>query len=388
MASAKIDETIAAGAPRLTLTQEREGFVLRAGGEWMVGGAAELDARLSLLTLPSGERVILDLSQIDRLDTAGAWLLLRTERRLLGRGNRVELRGLRPVFAPLLSQLRASSKEPPASLGQERAPALVAFLARIGEMTLRLLRRGVAMLGFFGLVTVTAAALLRHPRRLRLVATVAQMEHTGVNALPIVGLLSFLIGIVIAYQGYDQLRRFGAEIYTVNLLAVGILRELGVLMTAIILAGRSGSAFTAQIGTMRVTEEIDAMRAIGLDPVEVLVIPRLLALLFTLPMLTLFADFMGIVGGAFLSAVALGIPAAQFVTQLHSALSPSTFWIGLVKAPFFAAIIALIGCYEGFQVSRSAESVGRLTTLSVVEAIFFVIVTDAAFSILFSVLKI
>lgn len=387
MASASIKEIAAADRPTLSLAEEGEAFVFRAGGAWILGTATEIDALLSLLTLPGGRRVILDLSAIDRLDTAGAWLLLRTERRLLGLGNRLELRGLRPVFQPLLSQLRASSREP-VSIAEERVPAIVAFLGRIGEVTLGLLRRGVRMLGFLGLVCVTAATLLRRPRRLRVAATVVQMEQTGVNALPIVGLLSFLIGIVITYQGYDQLRRFGAEIYTVNLLAVGILRELGVLMTAIILAGRSGSAFTAQIGTMRVTEEIDAMRAIGLDPIEVLVIPRLLALLLTLPMLTLFADFMGMVGGAVLSAVALGIPPVQFVSQLHLAVHPTTVWIGLVKAPFFAAIIALIGCYEGFQVSRSAESVGRLTTLSVVEAIFLVIVIDAAFSVLFSLMQI
>ena len=227
-----------------------------------------------------------------------------------------------------------------------------------------------------------------HPRRLRLTALVAQMEQTGVNAVPIVGLLSFLIGVVLAYQGADQLRRFGAEIYTVNLLGVGILRELGVLMAAIIIAGRSGSAFTAQIGTMRVNEEIDAMRTIGLDPVEVLVIPRLFGLMLTLPMLTLCANLLGIFGGALMSWVALGITPPQFTRQLQSALYAWTFWIGLVKAPFFAFIIALIGCYEGFQVARSAESVGRMTTLSVVEAIFFVIVADAAFSIVFSILKI
>jgi phospholipid/cholesterol/gamma-HCH transport system permease protein len=214
------------------------------------------------------------------------------------------------------------------------------------------------------------------------------VEQTGVNALPIVGLLSFLIGVVLAYQGADQLRRFGAEIYTVNLLGAGILRELGVLMAAIIIAGRSGSAFTAQIGTMRVNEEIDALRTIGLDPVEVLVIPRLFGLLLTLPMLTLYANAMALFGGCMMAWAALDITIPQFIRQLQSSLYPSTFWIGLLKAPFFAAIIALIGCYEGFQVARSAESVGRLTTLSVVESIFFVIVTDAAFSIFFSVLQI
>ncbi len=386
--STKLKAAVAADAPRLSLTEKDGASFLCAGGAWTVNVAAELDGRLSRLSLPSGESVVLDLSAIDSLDTAGAWLLLRTERALLRRGNRVETRGLSPVFAPLLAQLRAASAQAPVLPEREGAPAVAAFLARIGEMTLALLGRGLGMIGFLGLVAATGLSLLRHPRRLRLTATIAQMEQTGVNALPIVGLLSFLIGIVIAYQGSDQLRRFGAEIYTVNLLAVGILRELGVLMTAIIIAGRSGSAFTAQIGTMRVTQEIDALHTIGLDPIEVLVMPRLLALFVTLPLLTLFADFMGLLGGSFLSAIALGIPAQEFMSQLRLALSPWTLWIGLIKAPFFAVIIALIGCYEGFQVSRSAESVGRLTTLSVVEAIFLVIVLDAAFSVLFAVLKI
>ncbi len=388
MPNAKAAGSAAFEAPTLAVFEEGGGFVLRAEGEWLVETAGLLDETLSRLALPKGGRVVFDLSRLSRLDTAGAWLLLRTEGELSRRANRVEMRGLPPLFAPLLAQLRASGAGAgPGALREEVSPFL-AFLAHLGEITLSLSRRGAGMLAFFGVIVAAAATLLGHPRRLRFKATIVQMEDTGVNALAIVGLLSFLIGIVIAYQGSDQLRRFGAEIYTVNLLGVGILRELGVLMTAIIVAGRSGSAFTAQIGTMRVTEEIDALRAIGLDPVEVLVMPRFIALLLTLPMLTLFADFMGLLGGAFLSATALGIPIPQFLGQLRSALSPSTFWIGLIKAPFFAAIIALIGCYEGFEVSRSAESVGRLTTLSVVESIFLVIVTDAAFSVLFSVLRI
>jgi phospholipid/cholesterol/gamma-HCH transport system permease protein len=214
------------------------------------------------------------------------------------------------------------------------------------------------------------------------------MEQAGVNAMPIVGLLSFLIGVVFAYQGADQLRRFGAEIYTVNLLGIAILRELGVLLTAIIIAGRSGSAFTAQIGTMQVNEEIDALRTLGLDPVEVLVVPRILGLALTLPLLAIYADFMGLLGGCLMSWASLGILIPTFLDQLRSAIGEWTFWVGIVKAPFFAAIIALVGCYEGFNVERSADSVGRLTTQSVVEAIFLVILADAAFSILFSLLHI
>jgi phospholipid/cholesterol/gamma-HCH transport system permease protein len=374
----------------VTLAAAREGgsLVLAAAGSWLVATAADLDRSLTALDLPQGRQVSLDLSGIDRLDTAGAWLVLRTEHDLLARGNAVEIRNLPAAFAPLFEQVRAGGRVRAVTHPRPAHHTLIGFVARIGEVTIEQAARGYSILGFFGLVCQTAFAVLRDPRRLRVTAMLAQMERTGVDALPIVGLLSFLIGIVIAFQGADQLRQFGAEIYTVNLLGVGMLRELAVLMTAIILAGRSGSAFTAQLGTMRVNEEIDAMRAIGLDPIEVLVIPRLFALLLTLPMLTLYADFAGLFGGWLMTWAALGFTVPQFLRQLHSALSGWTFWIGVIKSPFFATIIALVGCYEGLRVGRSAESVGRQTTLSVVEAIFLVIVSDAAFSILFSILQI
>ncbi len=376
------------GTATLVTAKGEESLVLRVAGRWLVTTAADIDRSLCALDLPQGRHVTLDLSGIDRLDTAGAWLVLRTEHDLLARGNAVEIKNLQPGFAPLFEQVRAGGAVHPVSHPRPAHHTFAGFVARIGEVTLGLLARGYSILGFLGLVSVTAFAVLRHPRRLRLTAMLAQMERTGVDALPIVGLLSFLIGIVIAFQGADQLRQFGAQIYTVNLLGVGMLRELAVLMTSIILAGRSGSAFTAQLGTMRVNEEIDAMRAIGLDPIAVLVIPRLFALLLTLPMLTLYADFAGLLGGWLMTWGALGITVPQFLNQLHLALGGWTFWIGVIKSPFFAAIIALVGCYEGLCVGRSAESVGRQTTLSVVESIFLVIVGDAAFSILFSILQI
>src|SRR6266446_2057934 len=244
-------------AATLVASQAPGSLVLSAAGEWLVTTAADLDQKLRALRMPTGTRVTLDLAGIDRLDTAGAWLLLRTEHDLIARGNVVEMRHLRPSFEALIA-------------------------------------RSYSILGFFGVVSATALRLVLHPRRLRTTAVVAQMEQTGVNALPIVGLLNFLIGVVIAFQGADYLRPYGLENYTVPLTGASISRVLGVLLTAIILAGRSGSAFTAQIGTMRVNEEIDAMLTIGLDPVDVLVLPRLFALLVTLPMLTLCANFMGV----------------------------------------------------------------------------------------------
>jgi phospholipid/cholesterol/gamma-HCH transport system permease protein len=379
---------MASVAATLVESEDPGALVFAAAGEWLVATAAELDRGLRAMQLPSGKRVTFDLAGIDRLDTAGAWLLLRTEHDLAARGNAVEIRNLRPNFVPLLDQVRTGGMVVPARHPRPAHHTITGFLARIGEISLGLLARAYSILGFFGAVCVTASRLLRRPHGLRMTALVAQMEQTGVNALPIVGLLSFLVGVVLAYQGADQLRRFGAEIYTVNLLGAGILRELGVLMTAIIIAGRSGSAFTAQIGTMRVNEEIDALRTIGLDPIEVLVIPRLFGLMLTLPMLTLYANILGLFGGCLMAWNSLSITPPQFLRQLQSSLYPWTFWIGLIKAPFFAFIIALIGCYEGFQVARSAESVGRLTTLSVVEAIFLVIVADAGFSIFFSIIRI
>jgi phospholipid/cholesterol/gamma-HCH transport system permease protein len=378
---------MATAAATLVKTEDADQLVLSAEGEWLVAAAADLDRRLQALDLPAHRPVTIDLSGIKRIDSAGAWLLLRTEHDLSARGNPVKISNLAPTFAPLFAQVRAGGFLTPATHPRPDH-SLIGFFAQVGEITFGLFRRAHSILGFFGLVCLTMTRLIRHPGRLRLTAMVVQMEQTGVNALPIVGMLSFLVGVVIAYQGADQLRRFGAEIYTVDLLAVGILRELGVLMTAIIIAGRSGSAFTAQIGTMRVSQEIDALRTLGLDPVEVLVIPRLFGLLLTLPMLTLYANLMGLLGGCLMAWGVLGISISQFLRELQYAVSTRTFWVGLSKAPFFAGIIAMIGCYEGFQVSGSAESVGRLTTLSVVESIFLVIVTDAAFSVLFSVLKI
>ena len=371
----------------LVASEESGSLVLAATGEWLVATAADLDRRLRGIEVPRGGRVLLDLTGIDRLDTAGAWLLLRTEHDLTARGNIVEMRNLRASFEPLIDQVRTAGFAPPARHPRPAHHTIAGFIARIGQISVGLIARAYSILGFFGVVCATAGRLARHPWRLNMTAIAAQMEQTGVNALPIVALLTFLIGIVIAYQGADYLRFYGLESYTVQLTGASILRELGVLLTAIILAGRSGSAFTAQIGTMRVNEEIDAMRTIGLDPLEVLVLPRLFGLVLTLPMLTLCANFMGIFGGGLMAWSQLGIGIPQFLNQL-STIAPWSFWIGMIKSPFFAVVIALIGCYEGFQVAVSAESVGRLTTLSVVEAIFLVIVTDAVFSIFFSSLQI
>src|SRR6267378_1100945 len=247
---------MASVAATLVESEDPGALVFAAAGEWLVATAAERDRRLRAIQLPSGKRVTFDLAGIDRLDTAGAWLLLRTEHDFAALGNAVEIRNLRSNFAPLLDQVRAGGMVVPAPHPRPAHHTITGFLARIGEISLGLFARAYSILGFFGIASATALRLILHPRRLRMTAVVAQMEQTGVNALPIVGLLTFLIGVVIAFQGADYLRPYGLENYTVPLTGASISRELGVLLTAIILAGRSGSAFTAQIGTMRVNEEI------------------------------------------------------------------------------------------------------------------------------------
>ena len=367
------------------LHAEGDALLLSASGRWVVAEAGRLDRALRQLeSLDPRRRLRIDLGAVEQIDTVGAWLLLRAQRKLEGRGLATSLENVAAEFAPLFEQVARSEPVPERPGPRGLAEHILAAVAKVGGNTIAALLAGRELLGFFGLVVVTLLRTLRHPGRLRWVSVVTQMERTGVTALPILGMLSFLIGVVLAFQGADQLRRFGAEVFAVNLLGVGILRELGVLLTAIIVAGRSGSAFTAEIGAMEVNEEIDAMRTLGLDPVEVLVLPRLFGLVVVLPLLAAYADFMALLGGALMSWSTLGIGPPVFVRQLHQAVGEWTFLVGILKAPFFAATIALVGCHAGLMVSRNAESVGRLTTLSVVRSIFLVIIIDAAFSVLYS----
>ncbi|NBB83717.1 MAG: MlaE family lipid ABC transporter permease subunit [Alphaproteobacteria bacterium] len=327
-------------------------------------------------------RAVIDLAGLDTLDTAGACLVTRLEGRLRGAGLEVERRGLDDHRAGLLDAVAEAETDEP--MGPPPPSAPIRFLVHLGQSTEAVYRDGASLLGFFGLLVVKTGRAAAQPRRLRGTAIASHVEQAGVNAMPIVGLLSFLIGVVLAYQGADQLARFGAEIFTVNLVGIAVLREMGGLITAIIVAGRSGSAFTAQIGTMKVNQEIDALQTLGLDPIDLLVLPRVVALLIALPMLTFFANILGLMGGGLMAWAALGIAPATFVDQLQMAVGVEQLWIGMVKAPVFAFTIAMVGCYQGLKVSGSAESVGRMTTQAVVQSIFLVIVIDAAFSILFS----
>ncbi|MBV9550599.1 MAG: MlaE family lipid ABC transporter permease subunit [Alphaproteobacteria bacterium] len=358
---------------------------LELGGSWTIGASAHLDRQLRALRAEGP--VTMDASGLEKLDSSGAWLLLRTRRALEAAGTKVTGPDLPENYRPLLESLEQA--KPVAAQKPRRGHSFVRRLYHIGKATMHALGQAYSMLGYLGRVTVETGEAVTKPRHnLRIAAMINQVEETGINALPIVGLLSFLIGVVLAYQGVDQLRKFGAEIFTINILGVGLLREIGGLITAIIVAGRSGSAFTAQIGTMRVNEEIDAMQTMGLNTVDNLVLPRIIGLVIAMPLLTFFADLMGLMGGATMCYFNLHITVPVFLRQLQEAVSTNTFLVGIIKAPVFAFVIALVGCYEGFQVERNAASVGALTTRSVVEAIFLVIVLDAAFSVMFSVLGI
>jgi phospholipid/cholesterol/gamma-HCH transport system permease protein len=368
----------------LTSARQDDRLLIEAGGRWTLATLAELDAERARLLAgaPGGGQAAIDLRALERLDTAGAWLLHRIRCDLDGQGWRTEWSGARDAHAALLAEIRRLAPEPMPPAPEVNP--LVRLVAELGHSTLAALEEAARLLSFFGQTVSTLGRILLRPGRLRLTSLTHHLEQSCVNALPIVGLIAFLIGIVMAYQGADQLRRFGAEIYTVDLLAISTLREIGILITAVVVAGRSGSAFTAQIGMMKVNEEVDALRTMGLDPFEVLVLPRVIALMIALPLLAFFADMMALFGGALMCVFTLDVSPEQYLSRLSYAIWPRTFWVGIVKAPVFAFLIAMVGCYEGLTVDGSAESVGRKTTLAVVVGIFLVIVFDAIFSVVFS----
>lgn len=365
--------------------REASTLTLLAGGDWTVATAVHYDRELAHFDLSGIREMKIDASGVGRMDSAGAWLLIRTRRESEDAGVKVTSFAVPAAFNTLLDMLDQTHNAPPVELPPR--PTLIHLVERVGRATVQAGSTGIGLLSYLGQVAIETFEAITNPKQeLRFTALIKQIEDTGLNALPIVGLLAFLIGVVLAYQGIDQLRRFGAETFTIDLVGVGICREIGGLITAIIVAGRSGSAFTAQIGTMQVNEEVSAMETIGLNVVEVLVLPRMIGLIITLPILTLWADLMGTFGGFVMVYADLGISIPAFLRELHGALDSTTFWLGIIKAPVFAMIIALVGCYEGLRVERNAASVGALTTRSVVESIFLVIVFDAGFSVLFSIL--
>ena len=367
-------------------------FTLRADGDdaqtlvlsgaLLVSGIAGLDRDLRALE-EAGETPVdaIDLAGVDEIDTAGAWLVCRLAR---GWGATIVGAGEKParLIAAVRAAMPAIAPEP--SPAPENLPPAFAVLDELGRDVTGAGHGAVNVLGFFGALMVAAGTMLRHPRRFRAKALVHQMELVGVNSLLIIGLMSFLIGVVIAQQGAVQLQQFGAEIYTINLTGRLSMRELGVLMTAIMVAGRSGSAFAAQLGTMKLTEEIDAMRIIGVSPMEALVLPRVLASVLMLPLLGFYSAVIAIIGGATVGNFALDIPFFTFLSRIKEVLPMNDLWVGLIKGPVFGLIVGMAGCYQGLQVTGNSEEVGRRTTQAVVQAIFAVIVLDAFFAVFFT----
>jgi len=367
--------------PTLRYVERGGASVLEVGGTWTVFSMGSLRTAIEKArrSAAGGNRAAanrVDATQLHRLDTAGALEILQ----LAGGGPDTEIQTAEERHAELFKVVRDNMCVPPKP---RHVDWITQWLEELGRDLIGLGKQTAALCAFIGEIVVVFLGACVQPRRFRVGAIVRQMLEVWIKALLIVGVLTFLIGVVIAYQGVQQLRQFGAETFTVEAVGIGMFRELGVLLTAIIVAGRSGSAFTAQIGTMQVNQEVDAMRTIGLNPIEWLVLPRILALVLAMPLLAFWGNMTGLLGGAVACTIYLDFTFVQFFDRLRDTVGIWHFYTGMIKSPVFGFIIAAIGCFEGLQVRGSAESVGQLTTRSVVESIFCVIVLDAVFSIIF-----
>ena len=354
-------------------TDQRHGSVYRVAGSITISRAATTQREIDAL----GDPLTIDLSAIDRMDTVGAWIIYRTVR---DRGAKVI--GASRDEASLLKQVEEF--DVPTRVVPDEKHDLFAVLREFGEWVSEMGMTLLGLLAFFGSTLVGFGNLIRRPRRFRINAIVQRFDVVGVRALGIIGLMSFLIGIVIAQQGSVQLEQFGAQVYTINLIGRITTRELGTLMTAIMVAGRSGSAFAAQLGTMKITEEIDAMRTIGVSPIEALVIPRIIAAVVMMPLLAFWSMLLALIGGGVFVWLSLGIPPITYIQRLQEVIPITDLWVGLIKAPVFGFIIALAGCFQGMLVQGNSEEVGTRTTTAVVQSIFLVIVLDAVFAVFFS----
>jgi phospholipid/cholesterol/gamma-HCH transport system permease protein len=358
----------------ITETEKGGARTIALGGSLSLAYLGDVPNRLDAI---DGTVERIDLSGIEHIDTVGAWVVHRTAERLgasVAGANEDAKRLMKAVARAGAQKVKAPSELPP----------LLRILAQIGDAVAMTGQTMLGLLGFLGATIIASWALIRHPSKFRINAVVQRFEVVGVSALGIIGLMSFLIGIVIAQQGSVQLEQFGMEVLTVNLVGRLTFRELGVLMTAIMVAGRSGSAFAAQIGTMQLNEEVDAMRTIGVQPMEALVMPRIIASVVMMPLLGFYASILAIIGGGFLCALSLDIPPVTFLQRLREVVPMTDLWIGLIKAPVFGLIIGIAGCFQGLQVRGNAEEVGARTTAAVVQAIFLVIVIDAVFAVFFT----
>ncbi len=380
MAIASVD--IAGARAELTTRDEDGKIIVEPRGDWVVETIGRFDAPLR--RIEEGHEpgdIIIDLSFLGRIDTAGAYLLGRTLRRCGDPDGDWHYFGDHGPARRLMAEMRRRLAHCPP--GEEDTGGLIAVMARIGKGLEDAWAETVDTFAFFGRTVTTFSSIALIPARLRITATVHLMETAGVNALPIIAVLSFFIGAVVAFMGANLLETFGAAVFTVELVGISVLREFGVLITAILLAGRSDSAFTAAIGSMKMQQEIDAMKVMGLDPYEVLVIPRVIACVIMAPLLTFAAMLTGIIGGALVSWATLDISPTFFITRMQDTLDYTHFMVGMSKAPVFGLVIAIIGCRHGLQVGGDVESLGSRVTTSVVQSIFAVIVIDALFALLY-----
>jgi phospholipid/cholesterol/gamma-HCH transport system permease protein len=364
----------------LKLEGEGDDRRLYLSGDWSLPALGQIETALRGLPGELHGAIVCDWSGAEAPAMGAAWTLLMRLAEIGAPHLDIRHTGDPPHYLELLQKLQAARGAAPAESGAANSPGI---LGELGRWVILQGRHAEGVLGFFGGIVRVLGEAIPRPRALRPSSLARHIYETGITAIPIVCLIAFLISVIVAYLGAQQLSRFGADIFVVDLVTISVLREMGVLLTAIIVAGRSGSAFAAEIGVMQLNEETDALRAMGMSPIELLVVPRVLALVITMPLLTIIADAMGLAGGGLLSLLNLHIPLVQFTYRLREALSPTTFWAGLIKAPVFAILIAMVGTYRGMQVRESARELGRLTTVAVVQSIFMVILADALFAVLF-----
>ncbi len=359
---------------------------LTLSGAWVATALHNIVERIH--TIPTTEMsIIADGSAVEALDMSGAWVIHLLLSSLQAQGNSITLTGFKPEFAERLKVVTNEFSHH-ANVQRNVEIELPTALEHIGMSVTTTLKEANDLLSFVGEVSLVFVVSIAHPQHIRWRPILFNIREAGFNAIPIVGILAFLLGVVVAYQSADQLRHYGANIFVVDLIGISMLREFAPLIAAIIIAGRSGSAYAAQIGTMSVTEEIDAMRVLGIVPIEMLVLPKLIGMIISLPLLTVWADTLGIFGGMLTASAQLDVGFADFVGRLVKAIEMTTYTVGLGKAFVFAIIITMIGCFQGFRTKGGPENVGRQTTRSVVQSIFLVIVADSLFSVLFSILDI
>jgi phospholipid/cholesterol/gamma-HCH transport system permease protein len=370
--------------PLLTATPLGDVLELHPAGSWTAANATILESLSKGVTpqLDHSKSVKVDMAEVRELDTLGAWLLEKMSRRVTSDGRRAEMTGVAENYAGLIEEVRQVNRR-----NQAPPPTPSRVLTKLNDLggsAVGATDDARVFLQMLGSVCLAIVGVLRKPRSLRLTSLVYQLYRVGWQAIPIVVLITFLIGAIIAQQGIFHFRKFGADAYVVDMVGILVLRELGVLIVAIMVAGRSGSAYTAELGSMKMREEIDALSTMGLDPVEVLILPRIIALVCALPILSFIGSMAALYGGGLVAWFYGGMGPAIFIARLHDAVSVTHFEVGLIKAPFMALVIGTVACSEGFRVKGSAESLGRQTTTSVVKSIFLVIVLDGLFAVFFA----